>query len=78
MPEFKPCPFCGNEELELLTEKDFYAVQGRTGSAAVRLRCWSCSTEMWEHSREEHNYDKRVQMLAAKWNRRAGDDKAQD
>ena len=74
MPEFKPCPFCGNTELSVTSKANFCELQGETGSASIHVTCWKCSTDQWEHSWGEHNYDKRVQLLADKWNRRANRD----
>jgi hypothetical protein len=71
--KLKPCPFCGNKKFEITPKLHFYELQGIYGDAAIEVRCWNCSTEMWEHSRTEKNYDKRVAMLAEKWNRRATD-----
>ena len=71
MPEFKPCPFCGNTEFEITPERRFLELQLESGSATIHVSCRECKTEMWEHSYAEHDYDKRVQMLADKWNRRA-------
>ena len=70
MPEFIPCPFCGNAEFHFTTERSFYEVKVETGSASIRMTCSKCSADMWEHSWGERDYDKRIQMLADKWNRR--------
>lgn len=73
MPEFKSCPFCGYTNLEVTPNDRFYELQGKHVTASLRLVCRMCKTEMWEHSWGERDYDKRVQMLADKWNRRAND-----
>lgn len=70
MAEFKPCPFCGNTEFEVTSENDFYGLQRKNDRASISVRCWPCNMEYWEHSWGERDYDKRVQMLADKWNRR--------
>jgi hypothetical protein len=64
------CPFCGNKKLEITPKNQFYELQGMYGDAAIQIRCWECNTEMWEHSRTEKDYDKRVKLLVKKWNRR--------
>lgn len=73
MTELKPCPFCGNKKFDVTREKIFYELQGETGSASVRLTCWDCQTDMWEHTWAEKDYYKRVELLVKKWNRRADD-----
>lgn len=70
MPELKPCPFCGNTELSVSSRENFYELQGESGTASIHVTCWECGTDQWEHSWSEHDYDKRIQMLADKWNRR--------
>lgn len=70
MYELKPCPFCGNTKLEVTTKNQFYEVQGEYGVAAICVRCWTCSADMYDHTRTEKDYYKRVQMLVDKWNRR--------
>jgi hypothetical protein len=66
----KPCPFCGNTKLAVTPKNQFYEVQGEYGDAAISIRCWECSVDMYEHSRTERTYEKRVELLIDKWNRR--------
>lgn len=70
MYELKPCPFCGNTTLEVTPKNQFYELQGEYGSACIAIRCWTCSVDMYDHTRTETDYYKRVQILAKKWNRR--------
>lgn len=74
MPEFKPCPFCGNTKFDITPDITFYELQVESGSASVRMTCHECNADMWEHSWGEHDYYKRVHMLANKWNRRVNRD----
>lgn len=69
--KLKPCPFCGGEKMNITKRNDFYELQGMYGSVAMKIRCCTCDVEMWEHSRSEHDYRKRVGQAVAKWNRRA-------
>ena len=75
MPEFNPCPFCGNTHFTITPERRFYEMQSESGTASICARCFVCDADMWEHSLGERDYDKRIQMLADKWNRRANCDR---
>lgn len=69
--ELKPCPFCGEtKSLQVDSRKTFYELQGENGEAALCMSCEKCALDMWEHSFRVHNYEKRLELLAKKWNRR--------
>ena len=70
----RECPFCGNKKLDVTTQSRFYELQGQYGTAAVCVRCWECSTDMYDHTSNEKNYEKRIALLTKKWNRRASDE----
>lgn len=68
MAELKPCPFCGWEVY--ITQKRAYKAAFGNCGGCVKIRCKHCETEMWEHSKNEENYETIVKRLAEKWNRR--------
>ena len=71
-PVFNPCPFCGGENIHVFDKDLFDTLQKGRMKVSLYVRCVTCEAEMWEHTFAEGNYEKRVQMLAEKWNRRAG------
>lgn len=74
MIDIKPCPFCGGTALNITAESDFKLLQGRNGKTCIAIRCWNCNVDMFDHTYSEKNYDKRLEMLLAKWNRRVGNE----
>ena len=72
MPEFKHCPFCGGTDLRIDHEDDFDFLDEKYSKASLHMRCATCDVEMWEHTFDEHDYGKRLRLLAEKWNKRAG------
>lgn len=70
-PKLRECPFCGNTKFEITPESHFYELQGIYGDAAIEIRCRKCTMELWEHTRTETDYSKRLDLLVEKWNRRA-------
>lgn len=75
MIKIAPCPFCGRTDLDVSTESDFNLLQRRNGgTACIAVRCWHCYADMFEHTYSEKDYNKRLEMLLTKWNRRAGNE----
>lgn len=57
--------------MSITKRSDFYELQGKYGGAAIKISCCNCDADMWELSRFEHDYKKRVKQAVEKWNRRA-------
>ena len=69
---FMACPFCGRtDKVVVMTEDFFYELQGRHGTAALTVTCKRCEAVMWEHTHMVKKYERRVDMLRRKWNKRA-------
>lgn len=63
---WKPCPFCGEEEVEV-TPEDVW-----DGDACVRVSCKFCSADVWYFNREGTfcDYETMIARLNKKWNTR--------
>lgn len=72
MIELKPCPFCGGTKLEIDSREFFELLQTESDYTCISIECKTqgCYAQMFEHTREERDYDKRVELLVEKWNRR--------
>lgn len=69
MITFMPCPMCGKKKrLQITPEDQFSRIITGTGSSAVRVECLDCNLELWDHNYKEHEYSKRLETLANKWN----------
>ena len=68
---FRPCPFCGGNELYILCgdkAREFFEQEVRTtGQHCVALEC-ECGARMWQF--HETDYDVAMEHLKAKWNTR--------
>ena len=69
-----PCPFCGKKNFYVTDKNVFYKLQKEYGNAAIEIRCNNCSLDLWEHTSDERNYDKRLEIAIAKWNTRKGEE----
>ena len=69
----KPCPFCGNDELDFTEADSFATLSEADGKAAIRMSCRNCNVDMYDHTCAETNYQIRKFLLIAKWNMRAGE-----
>lgn len=65
-----PCPFCGGMKLRVTDRSSYYELVGEHGSACVVIRCETCHLDMYEFSTSIKNYEKKVEKLIKKWNRR--------
>ena len=69
---FKACPFCGRaDELDVMTEDCFYRLQGEYDTACISVKCERCDVDLIDHSSSIKNYEKRLDILRRKWNKRA-------
>lgn len=69
---FMACPFCGRVDEVVVMEKSFfYELQGEYDTACISVKCERCNVELHDHSRSIKNYEKRVDILRRKWNKRA-------
>lgn len=69
---FLPCPFCGqSDKVSVLGKQSFYDLQGEHGTAAMLVQCYRCNVMVWEDTSSEQNYERRVDILRRKWNKRA-------
>lgn len=69
----KPCPFCGEtDELEVTPHYRFVTNGGsnKDVGACVSVTCNRCNVEMYDFTREETDYGKRLWILLDKWNAR--------
>lgn len=79
MIELKACPFCGKRDcIEWTDEATYYELLGRNGSASIRLSCNRCKVDIWEHSNNDKNYDKKLVRLFKKWNNRTACEEQDD
>lgn len=78
MIDIKPCPCCGNTNLDIFGESDFNLLQRKHGKSCIAIRCWECHLEMFDHTYSEMDYNKRLEMLLTKWNRRVENEKRFD
>ena len=76
MTELKPCPFCGGIKLKFSDKSSYYGILGEYGSACISMTCEKCKLYMYEHTNSIRNYDKKLEKLINKWNRRANDENA--
>lgn len=67
---FAACPFCGLADLKFFDKDLFDSLQKGRMKVSLYVRCNVCEAEMWEHTWAEDNYEKRMRLLAEKWNRR--------
>lgn len=72
--KFKPCPFCGEDELVIDNEGFFNWIQSTSsnGNAYLTLTCANCDLKMAEGTCAVKNYKGRVELLRKKWNKRGG------
>ena len=70
--EKKGCPFCGGTNLWVTDRKSYEEVLGRKGKAAVSVQCKGCSCTLYSLQKEtaETEYERRIEILWEKWNRR--------
>lgn len=70
MIEPKPCPFCGKTKITFTSESGYYELLGKNGMACIAIRCEKCHVDMYEHTDSIRNYEKKLEKLIKKWNRR--------
>lgn len=72
MLELKPCPFCGGTNLVIDSREMFEEMQAENGCACICVDCKTpgCDANMFEHTHSVTDYDRRVELLVEKWNRR--------
>lgn len=68
----RPCPFCGGKDLRLTPQEDFEKAQSESNEnrACISISCHQCFLDLFEHTFDVHDYDKRLEMLLVKWNNR--------
>ena len=65
--KWKPCPFCGGQELEIETEEQFDRID-----TCLNLRCETCKLDLWVFDLDRSKtYSYLLHELNEKWNRRA-------
>ena len=69
----KPCPFCGNDSLELTSDDIFDTVCHKNGSGMISISCHKCDAEKKVYSIPGNNYWLGVGILIGEWNRRVND-----
>ena len=74
--ELKPCPFCGGMKFNFSDKSSYYELLGEHGSACILMTCEKSKLDMYEHTNSIRNYDKKLEKLINKWNRRANDENA--
>lgn len=66
--DWKPCPFCGKEKIDIKDEESFFETKG-----SMHLCCTNCSTDVWVFNTYDCTYDEAILKLNTKWNTRGGD-----
>ena len=69
----KCCPFCGNDNIYIMTEQFYTDLYDDNGSATLTIECNLCGLVLYEHSVLERNYKYKRATLINKWNTRIGD-----
>lgn len=68
MSKFKPCPFCGRIP-KPISKAIFYECEAKHGNAMIAVEC-ECGVNFHDYTFDEIDYDKRLEILADKWNKR--------
>lgn len=70
----KPCPFCGGTNIRV-TEREFFDnIIAEQGHACIVAGCPDCTADVTHFGHDEEDvpdYDVRVRLVLAMWNRRA-------
>lgn len=68
----KPCPFCGNSELYIMTKEFFENLIEENGNAMQDIKCTGCGMTFPEYNMEDStDYEKVRNRLIDRWNTRA-------
>ena len=75
MSGFKPCPFCGNKNIEIVSRETFDRTRNdfdRLGYCdnSIMVSCNRCSTDMFLNVSFSTDYEEAVEMAKEKWNTR--------
>ena len=66
----KPCPFCGRLPGAITHKTTYEELMDEDGKACISVRCEDCNLVMYEHSNTFPEYEDRLVLMVAKWNRR--------
>lgn len=70
--DWKPCPFCGKEDLDIKDEEHFIENDG-----CMYVECDNCNTDLWMFDTEKYTYDEAIALMNTKWNTRISGDGAE-
>lgn len=77
MATFKPCPFCGDTDMEIKTTTARSTMADRPHinieGAEVSVRCIACNLVMTVHNREIVDVHRGRERLIERWNRRVAE-----
>ena len=68
--DVKPCPFCGERDLEITPERMYKSLCEENGSSLIEIECTICDTSMKVFNIPDNNYHMGVGILIERWNRR--------
>ncbi len=76
MKGWRNCPFCGNDELLVMSE-DMFEKSFPKKDGCVKIECPNCSVEMYEHDVDSYigknepvGYEELIRRLRKRWNTR--------
>lgn len=69
--EIKSCPFCGGNNIHIMSKKFFDELVEEHDTACITVECKDCHLTMYDHTLDENDYYIRKLFVTEKWNKRA-------
>jgi hypothetical protein len=70
----RECPICGkNDKLVMPDYECFEELYNKHGRATMHMGCDRCNLQMYEHSYNGPDFDKKMGRLVTQWNTRSGE-----
>lgn len=71
---FKPCPFCGKDDLHVDNRRFFEESEAKRNGALISCECFDCGVILYDRTYHITDYDERMEILRKKWNKRGGEE----